>query len=160
MNRNSRGFTLIEVAIYLVIAVFLMSMAINFFILAVNSRIQKESVSGVEQEGQRALSVIIQTVRNGFAIEKPIFGNATSTLIIRNATSSTDITTFNLSGGQIYITGSSTAARPLTSNQPAVSNLLFSNITREGTPGAARIEFTMTGRNYSKKFYGSAAIRQ
>lgn len=56
----------------------------------------------------------------------------------------------------------------LYNSRVTVSNLTFTNLTRAGTPGNVRIQFTLThinpsGRNeydFSKTFYGSASLRK
>ena len=80
----------------------------------------------------------------------------------RNATNINFTTAFDLSAGTIRQNSIA-----LTNSRIVASNLTFTNLSRAGTPGTIRIQFTLThinpsGRNeynYNKTFYGSASLR-
>lgn len=157
---REKGFTFIEALVYMGLAAIFLPVAVSFVLLAINSRIRNEEVGNVEQEGVRALRTMIQAMRDGFAIEVPVFSTSSTIATIRNSPNSSDITTFSLSNSQIQIQEVSNPVRALTSNRASASNLVFTNVSHEGTPGVITIEFILTAGKYSKKFYGAGAIRR
>lgn len=106
------------------------------------SRVKNQTISEVEQQGNQVMQRITQAGRNATSI---------------NFTSA-----FDLSAGTIR---ENTIA--LTNSRVVASNLTFQNLSRAGTPGTIRIQFTITHVNpqgqieydFSKTFYGSASLR-
>ncbi len=141
-----RGFTLVELLLYVsIIGAIVLSVA-GFLSLLMQSRVKNQTISEVEQQGIQVMQIITQTGRNAGSI---------------NFT-----TAFDLSGGVIRINdGSGPVA--LTNSRVTASGLTFQNLSRAGTPGTIRIQFTLThinpsGRNeydYNKTFYGTATLR-
>jgi len=80
----------------------------------------------------------------------------------RNATDINFTTAFDLSAGTIRQNSIA-----LTNSRVVASSLTFTNLSRTGTPGAMRIQFTLahvnpSGRNeydYSKTFYATSTLR-
>lgn len=75
---------------------------------------------------------------------------------------------FDLSNGTLRIKDGGGAEVALTNDRVVASDLVFQNLSRAGTPGIVRVQFTLTyvnpsGRNeydYQSKFVGSASLRQ
>ena len=138
----NQGFTLIELLLYVsIVGAIVLSIA-GFLSLLMQSRVKNQTIAEVEQQGAAVMQVITQAGRNASGID---FTNA-----------------YDLSGGIIR---ENTVA--LTNFRVVASNLTFQNLSRAGTPGTIRIQFTLThinpsGRNeydYNKTFYGSASLR-
>ncbi|MEK6561177.1 MAG: type II secretion system protein [Nitrospirota bacterium] len=137
-----KGFTLIELLLYVSIVGAIIFSVAGFLSLLMQSRVKNQAISEVEQQGVQVMQVITQTGRN--------------------ATNINFSSVFDLSGGTIR---QNTIA--LTNSRVVASNLTFQNLSRTGTPGTIRVQFTLThinpeGRNeynYSKTFYGSASLR-
>lgn len=155
MKNNSQGFTLVELLLYVsIVGVIIFSVAGLLFLLF-ESRVKNQTIAEVEQQGIQVMQIITQTVRNVSTISSPTQGvNAVSLTV--------GASTFDLSGGTIRAD-----AIALTNARVTASNISFYNLSRSGTDGTIRIQYTLThlnpsGRNeydYQKTFYGSASLR-
>ncbi len=171
--RGNCGFTVVELLLYTVtigIIILIISATLS---LLMASRTKNQTIAEVEGQGAFVMNLITQTVRNATAINSPLVGAPSSTLNINVPTVPLDLdpTEFNISGGVIQIIqdvgGANTTTNSLTSSRVTASGLTFTNLTRSGTDGTIKIQFTLTyvntsGRNeydYAKTFYGSATIR-
>ncbi|MEK6714124.1 MAG: type II secretion system protein [Nitrospirota bacterium] len=142
MLNVQKGFTLIELLLYVSIVGAIIFSVAGFLSLLMQSRVKNQAISEVEQQGVQVMQLVTQTGRN--------------------ATNINFSSVFDLSGGTIR---QNTIA--LTNSRVVASNLTFQNLSRTGTPGTIRVQFTLThinpeGRNeynYSKTFYGSASLR-
>lgn len=166
--QTKKGFTLIELLLYVAISS-VMLLAISFFLQTLlESRIKNQTIAEVEQQGLQVMQLITQTTRNAEAITSPLLGTSASSLTLDVITVISDPTIFDLSSGAIRITEGAGSPVALTNSRVTASNLTFQNLSRAGTPGIIRIQFTLThinpeGRNeynFSKTFIGSATLRQ
>ncbi len=138
-----KGFTLIELLLYVAIVGAIVFSIAGFLSLLMQSRVKNQTIAEVEQQGTAVMQIITQSGRNATSVN---FTNA-----------------FDISGG--VIRENSVA---LTNSRVVASGLTFQNLSRAGTPGTTRIQFTLThinpeGRNeynYSKTFYGTSSVRK
>lgn len=165
--KATKGFTLIEILLYISIsAVILLSISV-FFSMLLQSRIKNQTIAEVEQQGLAVMQLITQTARNAEAITLPTQGASASSLTLDVVEVANDPIIFDIASGVIRITEGAGSALPLTNFRVTASTLTFQNLSRTGTPGAIRIQFILThinpeGRNeynFSKIFYGSASLR-
>lgn len=162
-----KGFTLIELILYLGLAATIILAVSLFFIAMLSSRIKQQAIAEVEQQGARVMHIITQATRNADTITSPGTGSSASLLTLDMVPTAVDPTLFDLSSGLIRITEGVGSAVALTNSRITASLLTFQNLSRASTPGTIRIQFTLshlnpTGRNeyeYSKTFYGSASLR-
>ena len=166
-SSKQRGFTLIELLLSLSItSVILLAIAL-FLSVILQSRIRNQAISEVEEQGRAALSQITQTIRNGTALNAPVAGATGALLSITTPVASTSPTLFGVSSGVLQIKEGTTASTSLTNSRIVVSGFSIENLTRSGTPGIARITFTISATSssnrseysYQKTFIGSASIR-
>ncbi len=160
MNNYQKGFTLIELLLYVSIVGAMVLSVSAFLPLLMQSRVKNQTIAEIEQQGVQVIQIITHTVRNTGSINSPSTGNSAASLSI-------DTTVFDLSGGMIRITEGAGSPVSLTNTRVTASNLTFQNLSRTGTSGTIRIQFTLThlnpsGRNeydYNKTFYGTATLR-
>lgn len=166
--RNGAGFTLVELMLYVGISSILL-MSTSFFMSALlTSRVKNQTIAEVDQQGMQVMHVITQALRNASTINSPAQGASGPSLSLNTYTGSLNPTIFNLSGGVISITEGVATPVALNNSRVSVSALTFYNLSRGGTPGTIRVQFTLSyinniGRseyNYSKVFIGSASLRQ
>ncbi len=137
-----KGFTLIELLLYVGIVGAIIFSVAGFLSLLMQSRVKNQTIAEVEQQGVAVMQIITQAGRNASAVD---FTNS-----------------YDLSGGAIR---DNTIA--LTNSRVVASGLSFQNLSRTGTHGTVRIQFTLTsvnpsGRNeydYNKTFYATATLR-
>jgi len=163
--KKSKGFTLIELILYVgIVGVVLLVVSI-FFMTLLTSRIKNETVSEVELQGTQVVQMITQNIRNAEAVSVPAKGETSSSLVI---TKEDENIAFSLDDGVIYTQEGSGNLINLTNNRVLVSSLLFENTGKENAPDSIRINFILshvnhTGRNeysFTKSFLGSASLRR
>ncbi len=138
----NKGFTLIELLLYVSIVGMMILSVSAFLPLLMQSRVKNQTISEVEQQG----ALVMQTI----------------TQAGRNATNVNFTSVYDLSGGVIR-----ESAVALTNSRVVASGLSFTNLSRSGTHGSIRIQFTLThvnpeGRqeyNFSKTYYATATLR-
>lgn len=165
---TQKGFTLIELLLYVSISAILLLVISLFLQMLLESRIKNQAIAEVEQQGLQVMQLITQTTRNADTINSPAQGASASSLSINTYTPVNNPTIFDLAGGLIRITEGGGSAVSLTNSRVTASGLTFQNLSRSGTPGTVRIQFTIThvnpeGRNeysFTKTFTGSATLRQ
>lgn len=162
-----QGFTLIELLLYVAIAGVIM-LAISVLLgMLLQSRIKNQTVAEVEQQGLAVMQLITQTARNAEAITSPAVGTSSAALTLDVVTVVNDPTIFDLASGVIRSQEGTGAVVSLTNSRVTASALTFQNLSRPGTPGTIRVQFTLThgnpsGRNeydFNKTFYGTASLR-
>jgi len=161
-----KGFTLIEVLLYVSIGGILIFLLANLIFMTMESRVKGQVINEVDGQGIQVMQLITQTIRNADSITSPTIGASGSSLSL-NVTGANP-TIFLLSGNKIVISESGGANVDLTSSRIIASNVIFYNVSRPATSGSIKIQFTLThvnntGRNeynYSKTFYGTASLRK
>lgn len=168
-NKNtSHGFTLLELLLYVSLATILLLATALFLSVLLEARVKNQTIAEVEQQGVQVMQTITQTIRNSTVINSPIRGTSAQSLSLDTLTATNNPTVFSTSGGTVYVTKGGASTVPLTNSRVASSGIIFSNLSRFGTPGVVHVQFTLsavnkTGRNeynYSRTFYGNASLRQ
>ena len=162
------GFTLIELLLYLAVVPFILLSISAFFFSFPEARVKNQTIMEVEEQGAFVMNHITQTIRNAKATTSPLPGSSAASLSLDAVQAADDPTIFDLSNSAVRITEGLQSPIVLTNSHITVSNLQFQNLSRPGTPGIVRVQFTLhrvnpEGRyeyNYQKTFYGSANIRQ
>ena len=170
MNKKSsqQGFTLIELLLYVGIAAVMLLVTSLFISTLLESRIKIQTVAEVEQQGLQVMQLITQTARNAEAITSPALGASASSLTLDVITVGSDPTIFDLANGAFQMKEGAASAVSITNSRVTASALTFQNLSRTGTPGTIRIQFTLTHvnpsvrneYNFAKTFTASATLRQ
>lgn len=164
----SHGFTLVEIILYIGMASSLLILTSLFLSWLLQSRVKNQTIANVEQQGFQAMHLIAQTARNAEAVTIPRIGANASFLEIDVVNSNNDPTVFDLADNMIRITEGDTPPVSLTNNRVTASSFLIQNVSRSGTPGSIRVQFTLRSVNpesrneyaFEKTFIGSATLRQ
>ncbi len=166
--QTNRGFTLIELLLYVsIIGAMILSVS-SLLPLLMQSRVKNQTIAEVEQQGAQVMQVVTQTVRNAATLNSPTQGLSASSLSINVVDSAKSPTIFDLSGGVIRMQEGAGSPVSLTNSHVVASGLTLQNLSRTGTKGTIKIQFTITqinpeGRqeyNFNKIFYGTATVRQ
>ena len=151
ITTRQKGFTLIELLLYVSIVGSLLLAVSLFFAMTVDARIKSQSINEVDQQGILLMDYITQTIRNADTISAPAAGTSSASLTLTVPTGSLSPTVFDLSTTTAQVQEGVGTAVPLTSDKVAVSNLIFKNLTRSGTPGIVQVSFTVSRVNPSGK---------
>ncbi|MFA5076441.1 MAG: hypothetical protein WC480_03435 [Patescibacteria group bacterium] len=166
---NKKGFTVIELVLYIAITASILLVVSNFVFMILNARVKGQVIAEVEQQGIQVMQTITQTIRNSTGVTAPAIGSSAAALTLTMTDITKTPTTFSLSNsGIISITeGALAATAALTNDRVVVSDLIFSNWAISGTNDLVRVQFTVTYLNpanvnqyqYSKIFYATASRR-
>lgn len=166
-NIKQKGLTLIETLVY--VAIFTMFVVVlSSFSGQINSaRLRNQTILEINYQGSQIIQDINSTIRNAVSINEPVITNSGTSLSVETINPAHNPTVFSVATGTLYIKQGTNDSIPLTNNKVEVSNLIFSNMSRFGTPGNIRIRFTLKNSDiytkpeeqYTKDFYGSASIR-
>src|SRR6185369_3187743 len=163
-----KGFTLVELLLYVAISGAMLLVVSLFLSTLLQSRVKNQTIAEVEQQGLQVMQMVTQAIRNADAISSPALGTSAATLSINTLVAANNPTVLDLSGGVIRIKEGAGSVVSLTNSRVAASALTFRNLSRSGTTGTLRIQFTLTyvnppGRNefsFTKTFIGTATLRQ
>ena len=165
--RSQKGYTLIELLLYVSIVGTLLTTIVLFFGVATDARLKNQAISEVNQQGQFAMDVITAALRDADGITTPAAAASGASATVTNSVAALNPTIINLSGTSLQIKEGAAAAVALTGSKVEVSNLTFRNLTRAGTPGSIQVSFTLarandTGRaglDYQQTFTTTVSIR-
>jgi len=158
----------VEVLLYLALTVLILSVITVVFTQIVETRQRARTLAEVDQQGIQIMQQITQVIRDAEAINSPAIGTSASTLNLDVITASDDPTVYSLNGTTLEVTRGGGGAIALSSNRVVVTSITFSNLSRTGTNGTVRIEFTLSyvnddgtfAEDYTQSFYGSATLRE
>lgn len=148
---SQRGYTLIELLLYVTIVGTLLTLMAYFFGMSATARIKSETISEVNDQGIAVMEYITQTIRNATSVSAPTAGNSASSLTLVVPTGSASPTVFNLNAATLRVTEGTGSAVALTNSRVQVTNLTFTNLTASGTPGNVRVNFTLSYLNPSNR---------
>ncbi len=162
-----RGFTLIEVLLYVAIVAIVFGGIAAFIDAALQSRIRAEVVTEVERGGNAVVSTFIQAIRNAKSIPQPTASSSATSLTLVMTDANISPTVFQLSSGRIEMSERGAGTTTLTSARLTPSSVLFTNLSRSTTPGAVRFQFILDYANpdgfqeynYRAHFIGGASLR-
>lgn len=168
--KNKNGFTLIETVIYVAITAGLL-VALTSFILAISgSRTKSFSQQEVNANARLALNIISQKIKsaNGVNFATSTFGVHPGVLSLSMASSTLNPTVFALDGsGRLMLAEGVSAAKFITSPQIKITNLIFTNLTADGshTNIGINLDFSYVsssnvGFNFSSNLQTAVSLRQ
>lgn len=146
MKHNREGFTLIEIMIYAVIFGVSATFLVAILTTVTRTQLRQSSVNEVNQQLSFVSNTLQRLVRESSVVEIDA-GTATSTLVLRMASSSLDKTFVYASGSTLYLEqGSSTVGAVvsslLTNDKVKVSD--FAVTKYENAGGLAIVQFDIT----------------
>ncbi len=167
MKKEFKGFTLIEVLLYLaMLSVFIVVIS-SFWQGLMDITEKGKAMNTVNTEGQFIMTKILQGIRESESINAPIAGNSALTLNVTFLDVSKNPTIIEFNSGNLRLSEGITPFASLNSGEVVVSNVSFTNNTGLNSKGLVRVQFTVNyknpdGRsnlNYSQTFYGSASLK-
>ncbi|MEI8103722.1 MAG: prepilin-type N-terminal cleavage/methylation domain-containing protein [Candidatus Moraniibacteriota bacterium] len=168
VHNKKSGFTILELLLYVSIAS-IMFVAITVFIATLlESRVKNQTIAEVEQQGLFAAQMMTRIIRNADTLSTPTIGTTGTSATLTVIDGAKSPTVFDLSGGVIRIKEGAGSATALTNSRVTVSGLSFQNLSRAGTQGTLRIQYTVTSNNpsgrfeyqFQKTFITTATLRQ
>lgn len=155
---QTRSFTLIEFLLYIGILVIVLVFSGGFLWNFIFGNIKETSYQEIQQNGRFVLTKMSQEIKKATGINHPPPGTTAAFLSLAMATTSANPTVFDLIDGKLRITKGSSVPLELTSDQVVVSNLQFTNLSYENTPGTVRIEMKIDHINPGNRIEYQASI--
>lgn len=138
---NIKGFTLIELSIYMGILATLLLILTRFFIAALDAQIESQTTSSVAQDGRFILSRLTYDVTNADSLVIPsvIEDEGANLQIVKNSINYS----YSLNGDNLIITNDN-GTDVLNSPETKISNLKFKRIGNSGGKPTVQIKLTVT----------------
>ena len=152
-TKKQKGFSLVETIVYVSIFSIFMISFVTFLNVMTTSRINNQIVLEVNNQGNSAMRIMTQSIRNSTSFSIP----NSSTL---NLTTPNGSIIFSVSGGVLNMNdGSGNIA--LTNNKVTVNSLSFVDFTQSTSAENININLTLESANntHPVNFYGSASLR-
>jgi len=138
-----KGFTIIELIIYIGIVAGILLVLFNFGWEIVYGDIKSQTIREVQQNSRFAMEKIIESVLSASGINSPLEGNSDDFLSLEMQDLTLSPTVFEVFDGRLIITQAGNSPYQLTNNRVRVTSLQFSNLSYEDTPGTIRVEMTI-----------------
>lgn len=153
-----KGFTLIELIIYIAILATILVVITGFLWLIVLDNIKGISYQEVQQNGRFALDKINREIKKATGINNPPSGNSDVSLDLAMADPDLDPTIFEVESGKLKITQGNNQSYYLTTDQTTITNLQFTNLSYNNTPGIVKVEMEINHVNPGSRIEYQAAI--
>ncbi|MBX4200411.1 hypothetical protein KW790_03065 [Candidatus Parcubacteria bacterium] len=163
---EKRGFSLVEMVLYVAILVLMMTVIINIFLSLSRTQRSMKSARTIQNSGIFALNRMAEETRGGLFVKtaSSTFNVSPGVLVLNTIDASGNPKTveFSLSNGVLRLKDNGVDQGALTQLDSRVTNLIFSLITSSSSQ-AVRTQMTVesgTSTWYkSKKFYSTVIIR-
>lgn len=147
LGKSPRGFTLVELLVYMGIFTILMIALTQIFMTIIETQLKTQAVSSAAQDGQYLYSRFIYDVHHADDILTPSsLGEVTDTLRL-NMNGVTY--TYSLNGTSLLV-NDGTGNYMLNSYDTDISNLQFHRLGNIGGKHTVRINFTVTSKTESR----------
>jgi len=160
-SKKDKGFTLIEMLIFITILVVILSISFSFLLVTLRGSSKAEALKKVKQNGDFALSTMERYILSAKKVENPVPEDTRSILVTMLDGSQV---TFSCGGDRI-----SSGSSFLTDEEVIVSDCVFEidNIDNPGQPAVVNIDFTvdygqpgfLTSEKASLDFSSSFVVR-
>ena len=166
-NINSiKGFTLIELIIYIAIIGIIVSGFISYFLSVGGIRNKNYSVSTVQSNGRNAMQIMERKIHEAQSVSVPSSG-ASSTVLVLISSGGNASTTFSILNGVLFMKETGVATTTITDNKITISNLTFTNLSPVSSRANIHIEMTInynvgagdTQFGYNKSYKTSVSTR-
>lgn len=163
---DKRGYSLIEMVIYIAILVFIMVVVINILFNIVSSQKKFKSARSVENSASYTLERINREVRDAVSIDvaNSIFGTNPGSLKLTgvDANGNSRTVEFFVSSSTVHIKENGVDLGRLTQADAQVTNLVFTRITNTHSDSVRTVMTVASGTttNYrAENFYATTILR-
>ena len=144
-----RGFTLIEILIYMGLMAALIIVLTNVFVTVLETQLESSSTSVVEIDGRYLLPRLIYDIHQAANITTPATAGQTTVSLTLNTHS------YSVSDGVLYIDGTDR----LNSIDTQISNFSVTRIGNSVANDTLQISFTLTSLSQSQNYQTSVSLR-
>ncbi len=145
-----KGFTLIELVLYIGILTILLSVLSSIFTSIVDVQLQSTATSSVNQDGRYLLSKLLYDVKSSSAILVPANPGSQSSTMQLTINSINYTYSVNGSGNLQVVNNSTSETNVLNSYDTSISALTFNRVGNGGSSDTVRVSYTVTGRTIER----------
>jgi prepilin-type N-terminal cleavage/methylation domain-containing protein len=158
LKNYQKGFTLIELIIFMGIFSILIMVLFQLLTSIIDVQTESQTTAYVSQDGRYILNKFTYDLRNATSIVSPNIGNQAQTLVISDGVATY---TYNLSNGDLIFTNSAlNFTDQLNSANTTVSNLNFLRLAdTQGKENTITISFTLNSKTVKRSGADSESFR-
>lgn len=168
LNSFPKAFSLIETLLYITLFSVVVVMIVGVYGLVIDVKAKDRVTFEVTSEGSRIMQIITQSIRNATLINSPPAGSDAGVVSVNVFDINNNPTMFYLTGEDIVMKEGGLAEVILNSNRTKVTGLKFTNLSRAGTNGTIKVEFTIIAVStnpkapfqFSQSFESNATLKQ
>jgi prepilin-type N-terminal cleavage/methylation domain-containing protein len=138
-----KGFTLIEFLIYIAIVAAVLLAAFNFAWQIIYGNVKAQSIREVQQNARFSMEKITRTIETALAINSPLPGDSANSISLEMPILDLNPTIFDVFDNKLRIIQGQRGPYELTNERVIVSNLQFTNLSYENTPGTVQVEMVI-----------------
>lgn len=148
-STDQRGFTLLELVIYIAVVGLVLVSATMFSFEFAASQAKSAALEEVNRNARFAVSRIAAEIREAADLNagSSVFGSNPGTLSLATATGATDPTVFTVTGGTLNIRQGAGPVLPLTSSKVDVTEFTLENLSTAGKTKAVRVRLKVKTRD-------------
>ena len=143
-----RGFTIIELLLYLAIMGVSLAVLSSFYFSTSAVKAKNNALIEVEQQGLRAVETIRQAIIASGGISFPTTGSSGAILSL-SAAAGGETAIFDIGAGKLRVSIGADSEAALHNSRVQASNLIFYNLSQAGFPGTIAGSFTLETINPS-----------
>lgn len=140
---SKSGFTIIEVLLYLSLSVVMVALMGGIGVNVMSGMLSTKAEEELEYSNQFITETIRRIGSEATAIESPLSGEASSSLMLSMLDTSKNPTLIQIRDNQLIVQQGASAPLILSGRNIVVSDIEFSNVTYEGGEGSVRMELSM-----------------
>ena len=142
---NEKGFTLMEILVYIGIFTIVMTYIIGFSLEIVRNRIKNEAMQAVEENARFALGRMVQELKEASSVNTgaSVFGVHPGVLTLVMPQAWKNPTVYDVVGGKLRLTYGTNDPVFVTSENLNVKKLKFYNYSVPGYPQNIKIDLTL-----------------
>lgn len=142
-----RGFTIVELLIYMGILSIILGILSMIFVQIIDSQLESQATSSVEQDSRFLLSRFMYDINHASSIVSPALGATSNSFqIVREGVTYT----YSINGNNDLQVATNTETDTLNGYDTSVSGLSFQQLGKLGGENSVRIELTLTSRTLRK----------
>lgn len=151
MKRNyyKKGFTLLELMIYMGILSGFLFITFNFALDIMYGDIKSETIREVQQNSRFSMEKMLKVIKSASSVNRPVAGKSTNSLILEVADPNLDPTTFYTLQGKLLMTQGDFGPYELISDRVVVTEIQFTNRSESDNPGVITVDLEIEHENPS-----------
>jgi len=142
-----KGFTLIEFIIYIGIVTVILLVMFNFSWEIIYGNVKSQAIREVQQNSRFCMEKIVRNILAASKIDLPHPGNSSNKLQLKMTDPGLNPTTFRLNDGVLTIKQGANGPYELINDRVKITNLQFTNVSYDDTPGTIKIQLTIEHLN-------------